>query len=726
MANVSNTILTRVYILFACLLMFAVMVAFRIVGLQWNQAKWLQKEIDEKVYFKKVVADRGSIFADDGTILATSIPFYRVAMDVTQIDTALIPKYRDSLLVLAHKLADKFGPLTRMDSIQVDSFTMSLRGRDTVVTRETIINTDSLAFQGYYDRMMKAIAEKDRHIYLVRRMIDFKELEEVKTYPVVNLGRLKGGFVIEKIHNKRFYPFGELASITLGRLQGDTLGVRGIESAFNKQMRGRDGYILAQKVAGGSYLPLDQYGEEESLDGYDVHTTLNINIQEVAENALKQSVERNKAKFGTAIVIETTTGKIKALANYPETYNYAFARQVEPGSTFKLASALAMLEDNNIDVCDTIDTGNGSIMYEDKKITDAYKLGKIPFEMVFAKSSNVGTSKAIFDRYRNDPTRYIKHLEKFHLTETANTQFDGEPVPTLVRPGDELWNPVVLPSMSIGYSISLTPMQVAAFYNAVANGGKYVRPWIVESLRDRALPIRRYTTEVLPQPICSKRSADAARELLRGVVEHGTAAGLDKGLPFKIAGKTGTARKAFNGEYRTIYQSSFAGFFPAENPKYTIYVLIDEPSAGQIYGAAVAAPVFRAIAEQIYAMDWELSKTAKKADERPDPRPAPRTLYAQDAKVIYETLNIGTAGIPDADWVKPAYNGHQINYTPICPEDSRTVPDVRGMSSRDAVTLLENVGARVTLFGHGRVSMQSLQAGYRVGDGGVNITLYLD
>jgi cell division protein FtsI (penicillin-binding protein 3) len=337
----------------------------------------------------------------------------------------------------------------------------------------------------------------------------------------------------------------------------------------------------------------------------------------------------------------------------------------------------------------------------------------------------VGTSLAVHARYKDDPMRYIRHLERFGLTEPANRQMQGEPAPVVHRPGDESWTPVMLPSMSIGYSISITPLQMAAFYNAIANNGIYLRPYIVESIRDRSQVVRSYGPERREQPICTPSSVMAVKELMRAVVDYGTAKNI-RSAKFNIAGKTGTARKAVNGEYRTIYQSSFAGFFPAEAPKYTIYVLIDEPSAGRIYGADVAAPVFRDIAESIWAMDWDLSRQPQRKDSIPDPRPAPRMMYARHAKAFYPSLGIASAGVPNEDWVRPSYNGHQIMYTPVCPEDKGTIPDVKGMSARDAIFLLENLGCRVRVVGRGRVVRQSLLPGYRVAEGGSNITVFLE
>jgi cell division protein FtsI (penicillin-binding protein 3) len=692
--KVSDNILTRVYILFALFLLAGFLVLVRVMALQINRPYWVNKELEEKVFFKRVVADRGNILSEDGTILATSVPFYKIAIDATILDTTRLMNYslQDSAFALAVLLAEKFDE----------------ENKDTTL---------------YFNRIMDAFREKDRHTYLTRKMLSFRELEEVKQWPIINLGRYKGGFITEKIHNKRHYPFDDLARVTLGLMRNDTLGIRGIEASYNNELRGRDGYILAQKIRGGAHIPLDEYGEEESQDGMDVTTTLDMDIQDMVYTALKRGVEKNEARFGTAILVEVETGKIKALANYPESYNHGVARLHEPGSTFKVASAMAVLEDKLMDICDTVDTGDGKIeIADDKEITDGAAYGKLTFEQGFAKSSNVFWAKLVDSLYKDNPEWFIQYLERLGLTETAISQLVGEPDPVVHRPGDDMWTMANLPSMAIGYSVQVTPLQMATAYNTIANNGIRVKPWLIKEVREDAEVIRTFGPEVIQERVCSHETAMRLREMMMEVVEYGTARNI-KGTSFRIAGKTGTARKTQNGKYVKKYVSSFGGFFPAGRPRYTLYIMVDEPSTGRYYGAQVAAPIFKEIAERVYEFDWEMANPPTKRNSRPTARPSRQVLYADNANEVFEGLKIETSELPDAEWVVTKDNEHQVDFKQHKVSDGR-IPNVRGMSSRDALLMLEKAGVNVRLVGHGRVKRQSLLPGYRVGKN-TNITLYL-
>ncbi|GAB4419639.1 MAG: penicillin-binding protein [Bacteroidia bacterium] len=695
MKKVSDHILRRVYILMAIFIGIGIIILLRIAALQLDKDKWVQKEIDEQVFFKRMVADRGNILSEDGNILATSLPFYRLAMDPTRIDTTTYLNFRDSLYQLAVHLTNTLDEAEERDTMK------------------------------YVDLVLEAIAKRDRHIYLHRKKLNFRELEAAQQWPILRWGRYQGGLVVEKYHNERFYPLGDLARITLGRLIDDTLAVRGIEYAYNRELRGRDGYILAQKVVGGSYVPLDQYGQEAAEDGYDVVTTLDVDMQDIVERALQRGVERHFAKYGTAILMDVQTGKILALANYPETYNHAVASQVEPGSTFKTASALALLEDGYLEICDTIDTGNGRIMYDDKEVTDhGLSLGKVDFEQVFAYSSNVGVSKSVNEFYGQQPERYIAYLRSFGFGDIMLRQLSGEPLPDIIEPHEPEWTIATLPSLSYGYSLRVTPIQMAAFYNGIANNGKLMRPWIVKEIRDDAHIVASYGPEVVNPQMVSEETIVKMNELMKAVVNYGTAEWAFRKMPFKVAGKTGTARKTERGVgYVSKYRASFGGYFPADAPRFTLYVMVDEPDGGITSGGFVAAPIFREVAEQIYRLDMQLSQPPSVITSRSHAKPAPRKLMSSKAQQIYPQLGIVTSAVPTEDWATAVSNDHQINLQPMEVVEG-AIPDLRGMSARDAVYLLEKMGVSVTLRGRGRVRRQSLLPGYRVGEN-ASITLFL-
>ena len=717
MSQVKNNILYRVYILLGIFLFVGGIIVLRMMGLQLNQEKWMQKELEEKVEFKRVIADRGSILAEDGTPLAVSLPFYRIAIDPSMVDTTTIEHFRDSLYMLASNLATHYGVL-KTDTL-LNIVQDSLEGPDTTYTYYHYKDT-----MAYYHRMLDAIRTKDRHLYLTRKALNFKELRVVREWPLLGRSRFKGGLLAEKIHNKRYYPFGELASITLGRLAGDTVGAKGIEYAFNRELRGRDGYMLVQKVAGKSYIPIDEYGEEGSEDGYDVVTTLDVDLQDIVWNALRRGCQQQYAKAGTAILIEVNTGEIKALANYPETYNYGVATRIEPGSTFKLASAAVILEEGVKDLCDTVNTYDGVVTYDDKEVTDdGVAYGIIPFETVFAKSSNVGMSKIVNDAFIDTPQVYLQYLEKFGLKEPVLDDLAGEPRPVIYKPGDEMWNAVAtLPNMAYGYGLELTPLQIATFYNTVANAGYRIEPWLIKEVRNNSKILQHFETQTSKTPVISGETVEKLHVLMERVVNDGTASRMFKGMPFQVAGKTGTARKTKNGRYVRQYRASFGGFFPSNNPRYTCYVMIDEPNARAISGGKVAAPIFREIAEKTYKMDLNLAKPKKDTDARPDPHPNLRMVNAQTAETVLDNLGLATSELPQSEWVEASSNGHQINLKPY--EINQTVPNLRGMSARDAIHLLEKMGLTVQIRGTGKVRRQSLLPGYRVGDN-QTITLFL-
>ncbi|MEO0473349.1 MAG: penicillin-binding transpeptidase domain-containing protein, partial [Bacteroidota bacterium] len=388
---------------------------------------------------------------------------------------------------------------------------------------------------------------------------------------------------------------------------------------------------------------------------------------------------------------------------------------IEPGSTFKIASATALLDDDLVQMCDTFDTGNGTLTFDDKEITDnGHAFGLIDFESIIAYSSNVGMALAVNQHYGENPDRYIWHLHRFGFGDIVNTQLKGEPVPHIIKPEDDEWSIAALPSLSYGYSLEVTPLQMATFYNGLANQGKQMRPWLITEIRNNSQVIDQFGPEVLNEKMCLPSTAVKLREMMKGVTKYGTASKAFRKMPFEIAGKTGTVRKIENGKYVKKYRASFGGYFPADQPRYTLYVMVDDPNGGAASGGKVAAPIFREIAQQIYKMDQELSQPPAKRSDKPTKKPAAGVMYAQSAEMIYKTLNIETSGMPDTEWFKAESNGHQINLGKQ--ELSDRIPDMKGMSGRDAIHLMEQMGVKVRLQGIGRVRRQSLLPGYRIGE----------
>lgn len=697
MNNLPAHILKRSYVVAAVLAAGTMLIFAQIGRLQIFQAdKWLAVQEERRVYHKTVLADRGSILADDGSVMATTVPYFRVAIDATVIKARDYANFADSLGKLAEGLAAKFGKELETDA-------------------------------AYYERLVqKAQAEEDRHVYLFpfNRLLDFNEMKYVRSLPILNRGRYHGGIIVEKVNSRRFNPLGQLARITLGRLDEETAqGVKGVEYSFNSSLRGRDGSMLVQRVANNLEVPLNYIYEESARDGLDVKTTLNVNMQDVVYSALKDGVDRHDAKSGVAILMEVETGKVKAIANYPENYNHAVATQLEPGSTFKIASAIAAMEDGLVRPSDSVDAGDGVVQYFDQTMRDEHPYGKITFRQAIEKSSNIGIAHIIEKHYAKNPQKFIERLEEMGALEYAGFQIRGEPQPLIIKPGNPLWNQTTLPWLSTGYNVKMTPLQLLSFYNAIANNGRMVRPYIVSEIRDNSGVRQQYGPQVIKESICSPKTLANARDFLKGVVQKGTARNI-RNANYAIAGKTGTAKIVEDGAYQKKYRSSFAGYFPADAPKYSLIVLINEPTKGGYYGATVAAPVFKEIADKIYSTLLEDQyRSPETIVKNQTDLPAATVANVKDARIVYNQLNISTPYKPETDYAKLAQR-EGVMLMKSFKVSRHKVPSVQGMSAKDAMALLENLGLRVALRGSGKVRRQSLKPGDRLQKGSF-ITLTL-
>lgn len=681
--ELKNRILFRVYFLFFAFVIFGAFIFFRIWYLQHVEGDyWKQKQQAERVYEKKLLADRGTIFASDGSILAITLPYYRVAMDVTVLQDTDFPNLNDSLEALADMLGKHFS------------------------------EGGTYSAQDYLQKIHQARKNHDRHFYLisVKRLYNYQEVSLLKTMPIFCRGTNTGGLILEKVNNQRFYPLGDMARITLGLIRGDTAGIKGLEFSFNKELRGKDGITLVQRIAGNVEVPIEEYGELATEDGHDIVTTLNTNHQDIVETALTKAISTHDAKSGVAILMEVATGKITAMANYPENLNNAVLMQVEPGSTFKIASAIAALEDNAIEIEDSIETHDGEYAFFDRTMRDIQPHKTLTFRQAIEKSSNIAIAKIIYQRYKSNPELFFERLDRMGVLQATGCQLRGEPIPSVIRPNTPSWNGTTLPWLATGYNIRLTPLQLLTFFNAIANDGQMMRPLIVSEIKNNAETIVKFEQEVIRKQIASQKVLREVRSLLEGVVESGTATGV-KGSHYKIAGKTGTAQKLVNGEYQKIYRASFVGYFPAEKPKYSCVVVIDEPNAGLIYGSSVAGPAFKEISDKVYSLDLELNQepifTVASAATR---TPITRVVHRDDAIRIYNALNISTPKRPKTEFVVSQRDAGSVRFKPYS-LSLRVLPNVHGMTAKDALCLLENLGCRVRLSGTGKVTGQHPQAG---------------
>ena len=574
--NIKKDILWRIYLSFFMITLVAVAIivqSFRIQVVEGEHWKSLADSLT--TIFKTIPAERGNIFSEDGSLLATSLAYFEVRMDANAeaLSDDVFYKDVDSLaLCMANFLKDK-------------------------TARE------------YKTKLINARKDGNRYM-LIKRNVTFPELQVIESWPIFRLGRYKGGLISIQT-NKRKMPFGMLAHRTIGYVRtGPGAQSVGLEAEYDQALAGVNGKRLMQKIAGNTWMPINDRNEIDPRNGRDLITTLDVNIQDVAEYALLKALQKHNADHGSVIVMEVKTGKIKAIANlgkmgegeYWEKYNYAIGEATEPGSTFKLATMMALLEDGLVDLEDSVDIGYGEVYYSGQILRDAesHSKGKVSVGHSFEISSNVGISKLAHKHYAKNPKALIDHFRNFHLDKKVDIELRGEPSPHIKSPGDKGWSALSVPWMSVGYEVLITPLQMLTFYNAVANGGVMVRPYLVSEVREYGHTIEQFHPEIIDGGICSKETIKKLQTILEGVVQNGTAKNL-RDPNYEIAGKTGTAQIADKKHgYQKVYQSSFAGYFPADDPQYSCIVVINAPSNGVYYGSTVAGPVFKEISDKIF------------------------------------------------------------------------------------------------------------------------------
>ncbi len=685
--NIKRSIVIRVRVIFILVALAACAIPYKVAIVQLVEGeKWRAKAQELNFQYREVPATRGNIYASDGSLLATSLPFYQVAIDPTVVDDVVFKAGIDSLAnLLANFYQDKSATA--------------------------------------YKRMIQdARTNQKQYLMINRKQINYQEMQTMDNWPIFEEGRIKGGVIYEKIE-KRYQPFSSLASRTLGTLNQDGVG-SGIEYSFNKQLKGQNGKAMFQRLSRGVWKPLFDVDDVKPLDGYDIQTTLDVNIQDVAETALRKRLKETEAAFGSVIVMEVATGYVKAISNlernaagtgYVESYNYAVGDMgsVEPGSTFKLVSMLALLEENKISPNDMIETGNGVYRFYGQSMIDAKNggYGTITIRQAFEKSSNVAISKLVDRHFGSSPSKFLAYMEKVGLAQPLSLQLIGEGKPFFKTPGAKDWYGTSLPWISIGYESKLNPIHTLAFYNAVANGGKMVKPLFVKSVSNGAQTIETFEPVVIRESIASPKTITQLQDLLLGVVENGTAKNI-KNPNYKIAGKTGTAQKLINGNYQEVYYTSFAGYFPADRPKYSMVVVIDSPKGIAVFGGDVSAPVFKDIADKIYATDLDLS-VVNQSKISPAQTIGAKFPYiasgkSEELQSIFDYLKLPFKSPAQGDWVTAANNAGQFQQVET---EKSVVPNVSGMSLRDALYILENKGLKVNFNGKGKVLTQSISPG---------------
>jgi cell division protein FtsI (penicillin-binding protein 3) len=689
--NLKKSILTRFGIMLALLFIIATFVVVKIVVIQVTGGdKWGKKLKYIKERTEVIYGNRGNILSHDGKILATSVPNYQIRFDLGAPGVREV--YHGQIDALCGKLAKLYGDRSK------DQFRKELD---------------------------KAYKEKNRYYLVNSQRINYDQLKNARKFPIFERGRNKGGFmpVSEYV---RVMPYGKMAFRTVGLLsregdgnQGNT-GISGIEKKYEDYLMGEEGLALQQNI-GGRWVNVVT---DEPDNGKDVVSTLDLYLQDVVDNSLRKQLNTSNAEWGTAVLMEVETGKIRAISNlgktdkgYKEIYNYAIGNEgcVEPGSTFKLISLMVAMEDGMVDTSDVYDVADGKWKFYDQTIYDSdygegNTFGKMTMKQIFERSSNVGVAKIIYQAYKGKEKKFIENIYNLGLNEKMDIGFQGEAKPYIKYPTDKNWWGNSLVWISYGYEIQLSPLQILSFYNAVANDGKMMKPMFVEAIAENGEIEKNFSPQVLKYSICSNSTLRKMKKMLEGVVEEGTARPIHTSR-YQIAGKTGTA-KIFDKEkgYKTAkYRASFVGYFPADKPRYSCIVVISEPQ-GAFYGSSVAAPVFRDIADCVWGTDLSI-RLAKDANEGGKKMPSIMNGLVPETKRVCKELGIRYKS-PErgSDWVFTSEGEKSVELKGRKLTEEM-VPNVLGMGANDAIFLIEKAGYTPRLTGVGRVLRQSPQPG---------------
>lgn len=677
-----------------------------------EKEKWEKVAESQKRENNVLPPARGNIYSTDGKLMATSAPRYYLYMDFK---------------------ADCFTkPGPRYNSL--DTFKSSKRnGLDSLaicLSRKLKDRTPA----GYKAYLLRGLASQSRQYPIYPGKVSYYDIKEISKFPFLRLGRFRSGFYVKEMVQRQ-KPFGSLASRTIGDVYGEieangiTKGKNGLELQYDSLLRGEAGIGSKQRV-GGTWTNVV---EVEPVDGMDIRTTIDIDIQDITEKSLVDKLKEIDAESGTAVVMEVKTGEIKAITNmarvrdgiYYETKNHAVADEIEPGSTFKVASIMVALEDGVCTPEDTVDVGNGIYMYHGARMTDHNMnkggYGKITVAQSIWYSSNIGVAKVILKGYSENPTKYVEGLYRIGMNADLRLEIPGAGRAKIRRPDDKkrYWSATTLPWMSFGYETQIPPIYTLTFFNAIANGGKMVRPMFTKEIMENGKTVQTFDTEVVKESICSDKTLKEIQEMLLGVVENGTGKAVHSDV-VRIAGKTGTAQIASGGVYRTSGHSvAFCGYFPADEPKYSCIVVIRRPRNGYPSGGTMSGGVVKAIAEKIYASHMPFNLNDMDPDSTAVLHPHPKSGDRQALENVLDELDIDLQNeADDSDWVSTSLDTltHRLA-THAIPIREGLVPNVVGMGAKDAVFLMEQAGLQVSLIGIGRVTRQSLNPGQRISRG---------
>ncbi|WP_396198478.1 penicillin-binding protein [Flavobacterium sp.] len=640
-----NIISYRLAFVVVCVVAFAFAIAIKLFNIQWVGGDYYRKLAKQRTVKNfEIPANKGNIYSSDGSLLATSVPEYTIRFDAVTPSEENFEKY---YVALSDSLAKLVGKSS-----------------------------------GEFQRDLRKAKNTKNRYFLVAKKLTFTEYMRVKEFPLFKLGANKGGIIAEQ-QTVRKHPVGLIANRTIGYERDGNQG-KGLEYAFRKYLNGTNGHHWMQKIAKNQWKPISDVNELDPVDGYDVISTIDVFIQDIAHHALLKQLEFYKADHGCVVVMETNTGYIKAISNlgksedgsYFETQNYALTESHEPGSTFKLMDLIALIDDKKADTSSVYNSNGGIVMIQGRSVKDSnhHGYGIASLAKGFEVSSNTILVQATYQAYKNNPWQFINRINSYGLNKKQGLQIKGEGQPVIPQPGAKNWYGTTLPWMAFGYGVSMTPLQTLSLYNAVANDGKMVKPIFVSEIKEWSKTIKKYDPEVINPKICSDETLLKVKKVLENVVKNGTGKSLYS-ADFSMAGKTGTAQVNYS-KAEMSYASSFVGYFPADQPKYSCIVVVHNPDKSKgYYGADVAGPVFKRIAQKIFT---DVPNTNKFTNIK---------LKSKKQEALYSEFEKKSQG------------------------NTNKVPNVKGMAGMDAVSLLENLGFKVKFIGVGKVIKQSINPG---------------
>ncbi|MBK7139489.1 MAG: transpeptidase family protein [Bacteroidetes bacterium] len=679
--SIKSNILWRIYFCFAAMFVFGLAIVGKAYHTQTvDNGYWRSLADSTTTKLQKLEPERGNIYSSDDRLLATSLPLFNLRVDFAS-DAMTDDMFNHDLDSLALMCAQKFKDRSKEE----------------------------------YKRLFVRARDRKRRYFILQNKVDYAAVQEIKKWPLFRLGKYKGGLLVEMVPTRK-NPYGTLAERTIGYVRENAQSI-GIESQYNNYLAGREGQKLMRRIAGGIFVPISHENAIEPIEGKDVITTIDVNLQDATQNALEKAMKLNDAEYGTCVVMEVNTGAIKAISNlgkskngtFAENFNYAVASSTEPGSTFKLASYLALLDDGFIKLTDSVNISFGRANICGHTIKDDGNVFPLfrTITNAFAKSSNVAVARLCKKHYGNNKEGFYKKFKQFGLTEPTQIELKGEPFPTMSKPSQ--WSCTSVPWKAHGYELKLTPLQLLSFYNAVANGGKKMKPYLVQRVMDNGKVVMENKPQVAIEKIASDYAIGEAVKMLKAVVDTGTARKI-RSPYYSIGGKTGTAEINEPGRgYTGKNQASFVGFFPAEAPKYSCIVVIVGPSGILTHGGDVAAPVFKEIADRIMSADATMHKKVNHFTSKDTFGLMPALVKGDLQEIISlsKIFGIKNPEMEEVDYVTARWVNKVGTIAKINNKEG-FVPDVMGLCIDDALFLLENMGLKVSFTGYGKVKSQSI------------------